>query len=120
MLTKSANALIKQAILVPSLIGALRASSLTDEQKAFLRTKYHLSPDANLEARNAGRSLAGSLGGSAIGAALAFPALASRNPALAGLGLLTPFIGSLGGAWRASRKYSRGNPLLQAQKADAS
>lgn len=116
MLTKSATAITKQALLAPLLMGGLRASSLTEEQKEALRKKYHLASGDSLELRNFGRGVAGDIGGGLLGTGLTLAALASRNPTLAGLGLLAPLAGSLGGTWLATNKYSRSNPLFKNPK----
>lgn len=100
-------------------IGALRASKLSDEERAALKQHYGLADDASLGWRNAGRgslggvaglipgSIAGGVAGSALGKLSKHP-LGGFIGYLGGSALGGVAGGSLG-ALAATNKYSRGN-----------
>lgn len=88
--------------------GALRSSRLSDEEKSKLRKKHNLEDNANLEARNMGRGLAGYLGGTFATGAVGTPLGLQRKQ------LIVPAL-ALGaaGAHLSTNKYSRKSDRLK-------
>lgn len=120
--------MLKFADLTAAITGAIRASNLTEAQRAKLKKDYGLRHDASLGWRNAGRGVlggqagawGGALGGAAIGAGVGTLAgLIAKNPSLgarigaAGGGLSGSFAGWGYGVKRSTDKYSRSNPILR-------
>jgi len=95
--------------LVGTIMGGVSASRLSPEQRATLRSEYGLDSDASLTARNAGRGFlggaAGALAGRAIGTLGGLPGR-----------IVAPIALGVGGGYAATRKYSKGNPLLNKDK----
>ena len=105
------------------LTGAIRATNLSDEQKAALRKHYGLKEDANLTLRNMGRDAVGGISGAVAGGALGGVA----GGAIGGMpgAALGGTLGWLGGAGLGIKhmtdKYSVGNAkrIMQAKTEDA-
>ena len=120
LLRKEAGMMLPLAA-VGGVVGAARASSLSDKDIETLREHYDLPSDYSPVLRSAGRgalggaggAVAGALGGVSLGAilgALKGGAAGSVGGALAGA-MLTPITagaGGLYGAYKATNKYSKG------------
>ena len=110
--TAEVNAFLKTADMIGALVGASRASNLTDKEKKALRKHYGLSEDANLAIRNVGRGILGSYGGVGLGA-LAGGGISTLAGAPPGVSALAGMLGSLAGYGAGVKlmtdKYSKGN-----------
>ena len=125
-LIKKANPYVLPTVALGSILGAARAGTLSEKEKAAMRKKYNLDDDANLTLRNAGRgavgTAAGGLLGTLVGRGISLgsiplmlnPKLIVNHPGLVGaLGLgtgaaaiLSGPIGAAIGAIKSTNKYS--------------
>ena len=103
------NSFLKTAYLDPvtaAIVGGVRASNLSDDEKRQLRARYGLDSDANLTVRNAGRGIVG--GGLGALGGLALGALVPGAGRAAGM-TLGSVLGGAAGTHFATNKYSKKN-----------
>lgn len=100
--------------LLGGISGAMDAAELTEEERAELRKKYNLSPDANLTLRNAVRGAIGDTIGTYLGSipAKLYQKYRDKSKRLCPVGCLTLNLGGQAAGWfagtdLATRKYSR-------------
>jgi len=116
MITKIGQTCVKKASAIGALTGAVRASTLTPEQREALIQHHGLSEDSSLVLRNAGRGVAGAAGGLMLGAgagtgigallgATSYPSRIRAGRALGGF--VGGGLGYLAGIRRSTDKYSR-------------
>ncbi len=109
MLTKTGGALIKEALIIGTITGGVRANNLSPDDRKILTRYYGLDSDASLGWRNAGRGLIGEALGRIPGRLLSNVALRSGNAQLDSVGKAVALAGAIIGAKKGTDKYSVGN-----------
>lgn len=109
MLTKTGGALIKEALILGSITGGVRANNLSQDDRKILTRYYGLDSDASLGWRNAGRGLLGEALGSIPGRLLRNVAMRNGNAQLHSVGRAVSLAGAIIGIKKGTDKYSVGN-----------